>query len=431
MSRITRLRALDVRTPTSRWLDGSDAVHADPDYSAAYAILETDAGLPGHGMTFTIGRGNEVVCAAINALAFLVVGRDLDAITNDLAAFHRRLTNESQLRWLGPEKGVIHLATAAIVNAVWDLWAKQQGKPVWKLVVDLTPEEFVAAIDWRYLSDALAPHQAVDMLHAVASGKSSREAEMRRDGYPAYITSAGWLGYPEEKVRHLCREALAAGWTRFKTKVGVDVASDIRRCTVMREEIGWNRDLMADANQVWDVPQAIEWMRHLEPFRLRWIEEPTSPDDVLGHAAIRRAVAPVGVATGEHCANKVLFKQFLQAGALDYCQVDACRLGGLNEVLAVLLLAAHFKVPVCPHAGGIGLCEYVQHIALIDYIVVSAELDGRCTEYAAHLHEHFVHPVQVRDGRYRVPDAPGYSIEMRPESLAALEFPHGSEWRHA
>jgi len=431
MPRLTGLRALDVRARTSRSLDGSDAVHGDPDYSAAYVILDTDGGLTGHGMTFTIGRGNEVVCAAIQALAFLVIGRDLAEITGDFAAFHRRLTNESQLRWLGPEKGVIHLATAAIVNAVWDLWAKEERKPVWKLVVDLPPERVVALIDWRYLTDALTPDQALDLLRAAAPGKATREAEMRRDGYPAYITSAGWLGYPEDKVRRLCREALAAGWQRFKTKVGIDIASDARRCAVMRDEIGWDRDLMADANQVWDVPQAIAWMRHLAPYRLRWIEEPTSPDDVLGHSAIRRAVAPVGVATGEHCANKVLFKQFLQAAALDYCQVDACRLGGLNEVLAVLLLARHFNVPVCPHAGGLGLCEYVQHIALIDYIVVSGSLEGRCTEFADHLHEHFLHPVRVRDGRYRVPEAAGYSIEMRPESLAALAFPHGSEWRGA
>ena len=428
--RIRSLSVQDVRCPTSRFLDGSDAVHGDPDYSAAYVILEADSA-SGHGITFTIGRGTEVVCAAVRALAHRVVDRELEEITADFAAFHRSLTNESQLRWLGPDKGVIHLATAAIVNAVWDLWAKRAGKPVWKLVCDLSPREFVGLVDWRYLSDALSADQALDLLRARQEGKAAREAELRRDGYPAYITSAGWLGYPEEKVRRLCRESIAAGWTSFKTKVGVDVASDVRRCRVMREELGFERQLMADANQVWDVPQAIEWMRHLEPFRLRWIEEPTSPDDVLGHAAIRRAVAPIGVATGEHCANKVLFKQLLQAGAIDYCQVDACRLGGLNEVLAVLLLAAHFDVPVCPHAGGLGLCEYVQHISLIDYVAVSASLEDRTTEYAGHLHEHFVDPVNVKAGRYLVPDAPGYSIEMRPESLAALAWPDGAEWRRA
>ncbi|MBM4265802.1 MAG: fuconate dehydratase [Deltaproteobacteria bacterium] len=431
MTRIANLRVLDIRAPTSRGLHGSDAVHGDPDYSAAYVILETDAAHAGHGITFTIGRGTEVVCAAVEALAFHVVGRDVAEITSDFGAFHRRLTNDSQLRWLGPEKGVIHLATAAIVNALWDLWAKSAGKPVWKLVCDLEPEELAAAVDWRYLTDALTREEAIEMLRAKAPGRSAREAEMRRDGYPAYITSAGWLGYPEEQVRRLCREARAAGWTRFKTKVGIDPASDARRCAVMREEIGDGCDLMADANQVWDVPQAIAWMKHLEPYGLRWIEEPTSPDDVVGHAAIRRAVGPIGVATGEHCANKVLFKQLLQMQAIDYCQVDACRLGGLNEVLAVLLLAARYDVPVCPHAGGLGLCEYVQHISMIDYVAVSGSLDGRCTEFADHLHEHFVHPARVRDGRYVVPEAPGYSIEMHPESLEALAFPNGSEWRRA
>jgi L-fuconate dehydratase len=431
MTMIRGLAVHDVRAPTSRSLDGSDAVHRSPDYSAAYVMLSTDAALAGHGLTFTIGRGTEVVCAAVQALAPQVVGRSLDEITADFAAFHRRLTNDEQLRWLGPEKGVIHLATAAIVNALWDLWAKREGKPVWKLVVDLTPEQLVGCIDFRYLTDALTPDEALALLRERAAGRAGREAEMRRDGYPAYITSAGWLGYPEDKVRRLCRAALADGWTRFKVKVGVDVASDVRRCRVMREEIGPDCELMADANQVWDVGQAIEWMRHLEPFGLHWIEEPTSPDDVQGHAAIRRAVAPVGVASGEHCANKVLFKQFLQAGAIDFCQVDACRLGGLNEVLAVLLLAAHFGVPVCPHAGGLGLCEYVQHISLIDYISVSGVLSGRSVEFADHLHEHFVHPVAVRRGRYRVPEAPGYSVEMKAASLAALAFPDGSEWRGA
>ena len=384
-----------------------------------------------HGLTFTIGRGTEVVCAAVRALEFLVAGRELEEITADFAGFHRRLTNESQLRWLGPDKGVIHLATAAIVNAVWDLWARRERVPVWKLVADLSPREFVALVDFRYLSDALDRDQALDLLRAREAGKAARAAELARDGYPAYITSAGWLGYAEEKVRRLCREAVAEGWTAFKTKVGIDVASDVRRCRVMREELGPERQLMADANQVWDVPEAIEWIGHLQPFGLRWIEEPTSPDDVLGHAAIRRAVSPIGVATGEHCANKVLFKQLLQAGAVDYCQVDACRLGGLNEVLAVLLLAARFGVPVCPHAGGLGLCEYVQHVSWIDYVAVSGSLADRTTEYAGHLHEHFVDPVRVEKGRYRAPVAPGYSIEMRPESLERFAFPDGPEWRRA
>jgi L-fuconate dehydratase len=433
MTRITALTTRDIRARTSLHLDGSDAAHADPDYSAAYAILATDHadGLEGHGFTFTIGRGNDLCCAAIDALAHHVVGRDLDEITGDMAGFWRRLTSDSQLRWLGPEKGIIHLATAAIVNAVWDLWARTRGVPVWQLVSELTPEQFVDCIDFRYLSDALSRDEALDMLRRQAPGKQARTAELLRDGYPAYITSAGWLGYPESKVRELCRELRAEGWRSFKTKVGISIADDRRRCEVMREELGDDVQLAVDANQVWDVPQAIDWMRQLDGFNLRWIEEPTSPDDVLGHAAIRRALAPMGikVATGEHVANRVVFKQLLQAHAIDYLQADACRVGGLNEVLAILLLAAKFDVPVCPHAGGLGLCEYVQHISAIDYIAVSADLTDRTTEYATHLHEHFVDPAVVRNGRYVLPTRPGYSATLLPESYERLLFPTGSEWR--
>jgi L-fuconate dehydratase len=428
MTQITGARTLDVRAPTSRTLAGSDAVHTDPDYSGAYVFLETDGAHTGVGMTFTIGAGNDLCCAAIEQLAPLVVGHDLDDIAGDPAGFWRRLTNHSQLRWLGPEKGVIHLATAAVVNAVWDLWAKSEAKPVWRLVCDMPPEQIVGLVDFRYLSDALAPDEALDLLEALAPTREQRVVELERDGYPAYLTSAGWLGYSEAQVRELCRAALADGWRCFKTKVGVDVASDVRRCELMREEIG-DLPLMADANQVWDVDEAIAWMRHLKPFGLRWIEEPTSPDDVLGHAAIRRAVTPVGVATGEHCSNRVLFKQLLQAEAIDYCQVDACRLGGVNEVLAVLLLAAKFGVPVCPHAGGLGLCEYAQHLSIIDYVCVSGALADRTTEFADHLHEHFLHPAVARDGHYVVPAAPGYSAELHAESYAALAWPDGREWR--
>ena len=427
--KVTGVRTHDVRARTSRTLAGSDAAHADPDYSAAYVVLETDGGHEGHGFTFTIGRGNDLCLDAVRALQHHVVGTDLDEITGDMAAWWRRLTSDSQLRWLGPEKGVIHLATAAIVNAVWDLWAKREDKPVWRLVCDLGPEELVRCIDFRYITDALDPDEALDLLRDLEPTREQRVDELRRDGYPAYVTSVGWLGYPEDKVRELCREATADGWRAFKTKVGVSVDSDVRRCEVMRGELGDDVLLMADANQVWDVDEAIEWIGHLEPFDLRWIEEPTSPDDVLGHAAIRKAVAPIGVATGEHCANRVMFKQLLQAGALDYVQVDACRIGGLNEVLAVLLLAAKFDVPVCPHAGGIGLCEYVQHISVIDHVAIAGTLDDRTTEFADHLHEHFVHPVDVWDGRYRVPEAPGYSAEMHAESIARLSYPDGDEWR--
>jgi L-fuconate dehydratase len=427
MTRIVAARTLDVRAPTSRTLAGSDAVHQDPDYSGAYVFLDTDGAHTGVGMTFTIGRGNDLCCAAIEALAPLVVGRDLEEVVGDGARFWRGLVNDGQLRWLGPEKGVIHLATAAIVNAVWDLWAKSEGKPLWRLVCDLTPAQLVDQVDLRYLTDVIDRDRALDLLEGLAPTRDMRIAELERDGYPAYLTSAGWLGYPEEQVRELCRAALADGWRCFKTKVGIDVASDRRRCEVMREEIG-ALPLMADANQVWDVPRAIEWIGHLREYDLRWIEEPTSPDDVLGHAAIRRAVAPVGVATGEHAANRVVFKQLLQAEAIDYCQIDACRLGGVNEVLAVLLLAAHFDVPVCPHAGGLGLCEYVVHLSAIDYVCVSGSLEDRTTEFADHLHEHFVHPATVQDGRYVLPRSPGYSVELHPGSYAELAWPGGAVW---
>jgi len=429
MTTITHLTTHDLRARTSKFLHGSDANHPDPDYSAAYVVLHTDGAHSGHGMTFTIGKGNELCCAAIEALGEMVVGRRLADITDEMGAFWRSVTNHSQLRWLGPDKGVIHLATAALVNAVWDLWAKDRGVPVWRLVADLEPARFVDCIDFRYIRDEVDEDRALEMLVSRRAGRDVRLAELRRDGYPAYITSAGWLGYPEEEVRRLCREAMAAGWTSFKTKVGIDVASDRRRCEVMREEIGDQRQLMADANQVWDVRQAIDWTNELGAADLRWIEEPTHPDDVLGHAAIRRGVRPVGVATGEHAANRLIFKQLLQAEAIDYCQIDACRLGGLNEVLAVLLLAAARDVPVCPHAGGIGLCEYVQHISVIDHLCVSGSLVDRTTEYASHLHEHFIHPVQIRNGAYVVPEDPGYSIEMRTESIERLSYPDGAEWR--
>ena len=427
--KVTGISTHDLRARTSRTLAGSDAAHADPDYSAAYVVLETDGDVAGHGFTFTIGRGNDLCCAAIDALAPHVVGMDLDEITGDMAGWWRRLTSDSQLRWLGPEKGVIHLATASIVNAVWDLWAKTENKPVWQLVSDMSPQQLVSCIDFRYIEDAITPDEALDMLRVLEPSRATRRDELLRDGYPAYVTSVGWLGYQEEKVRALCQEALADGWRSFKTKVGISVEDDVRRCDVMRSELGDDVQLMADANQVWNVNEAIAWVEHLKPFDLRWIEEPTSPDDVLGHAAIRRGVSPIGVATGEHCANRVIFKQLLQANAIDYLQIDACRIGGLNEVLAVLLMAAKFGVPVCPHAGGIGLCEYVQHISVIDHIVISGSLEDRTTEFADHLHEHFLHPVRIENGRYLVPTDAGYSAEMHPESIARLTYPSGAEWR--
>lgn len=430
---ITGLTARDIRFPTSRSLDGSDAMNPDPDYSAAYVVLHTDSpnGLEGHGLTFTIGRGNELCVAAAEALAPLVVGQTIESFAADMAGFWRRITGDSQLRWLGPEKGVIHLATAAVVNAVWDLYAKAEGKPLWKLLVDMTPEQLVGCIDFRYITDALTPGEALEILRRLAPTKAAREAEMLCDGHPAYTTSAGWMGYDDAKIRRLCQEGMAAGWRHFKLKVGADIDDDVRRAAIVRATIGPDMALMVDANQRWDVGEAIDNMRRLAPYQPLWIEEPTSPDDVLGHAAIARAIAPIGVATGEHCQNRVIFKQLLQANAIAFCQIDSCRLGGVNEILAVLLMAAKFGVPVCPHAGGVGLCEYVQHLSLFDYIAVSGSLDGRIAEFVDHLHEHFLDPVVIKNGRYMPPTAPGYSITMRPASLDAHEFPNGPVWRTA
>jgi len=431
MVTITGCRARDIRFPTSRQADGSDAMNPDPDYSAAYVVLTTDrAGLEGHGLTFTLGRGNELCVAAIEALAPLVVGRRLSDITGAMGAYWRELVSASQLRWVGPEKGVIHLATAAVVNALWDLWAKLAGKPVWRLVAEMSPEEFVALIDFRYLSDALTLEEALAILKAQEPGKARRIAELEAKGFPAYTTSAGWLGYSDEKLRRLCREAVADGMDYLKIKVGRDLADDKRRCAILREEIGPDRFLMIDANQIWDVGEAIDWVTALAPYRPLWIEEPTSPDDVLGHAAIRKAVKPlgIGVATGEMCQNRVIFKQLMQAGAIDFCQIDSCRLGGVNEVLAVLLLAKKFGIPVCPHAGGVGLCEYVQHLAMIDFVCVAGSMEGRVLEYVDHLHEHFFDPVRMRAGRYMPPEMPGYSITMKPRSLDSFEFPTGAAW---
>jgi L-fuconate dehydratase len=431
MGTITELEVIDVRFPTSRNLDGSDAMNPDPDYSAAYVIVRTDVGdgLEGHGFTFTIGRGTEVVVAGVAALRPLVIGRSTADVFGDMGAFWRDLVGDSQLRWIGPEKGVIHLATAAVVNAVWDLFAKSEGKPLWKLVCDMTPDEIVDLIDFRYISDAITPARARERLSSLSSSRADREAELRRDGFPAYTTSVGWLGYDDEKIRRLCREALANGWRSFKLKVGADLDDDRRRARIVREEIGPDAIMAIDANQRWDVAQAITWVNALADFAPYWIEEPTSPDDILGHAAIALGVAPVRVATGEHVQNRVVFKQLFQADAIAVCQIDAARLGGVNEVLAVLLMAAEYGVPVCPHAGGVGLCELVQHLSAIDYIAISGSLDGRMIEYVDHLHEHFIDPVRIRDAHYVLPTRPGYSAEMHPASLSRFRFPHGDEWQ--
>jgi len=429
MTTITSVSVTDVRFPTSLSMDGSDAMNKDGDYSAAYVHLSTDdPALSGFGFTFTIGRGNDLCVEAARQRALPLLGRDVDEIVGDLGGIYRELQSDSQLRWLGPDKGVIHLALAAVMNAVWDLAARRAGKPLWRLLVDMTPEELVAAADLRYLSDALTRDEALAILRDAAATRGERIAELEATGYPCYTTSAGWLGYSDDKLRRLCQEAVDSGYRHIKLKVGANLDDDIRRLGIAREVIGWDADLMIDANQVWDVPQAIEWVRALAEFKPLWIEEPTSPDDVLGHAAIRKAVAPIGVATGEHGMNRVLFKQMFQAEAIDFCQLDSARLGSVNEILSVYLMAKKFGVPVCPHAGGVGLCELVQHLSIFDYVAVSGSLENRVTEYVDHLHEHFVDPCIVVGGAYRLPGAPGYSAEMHEASLAEFRFPDGAYW---
>ncbi len=429
MAVVTSVEVVDVRFPTSATLDGSDAMNPDGDYSAAYVVLGTDVeGLAGYGLTFTIGRGNDLCVAAARQIGARVAGRDVDALVGDLGGLYREIMADSQMRWLGPEKGVVHLAAAGVLNAVWDLAARRAGKPLWRLVADMSPAELVASCDFRYLSDVLSPAEAVGMLERLAPTRKERIAELERVGYPAYTTSPGWLGYDDDKLRRLCRQAVADGWGHVKLKVGASLDDDVRRLAIARHELGDRVALMIDANQVWDVPEAIEWVGRLARFGPLWIEEPTSPDDVLGHAAIRAAVAPVGVATGEHAHNRVMFKQFLQAGAIDFCQIDACRLASVNEIVPVLLMAAKFGVPVCPHAGGVGLCELVQHMAVVDYVCVSGSLDGRVLEYVDHLHEHFTDPVRVEGGRYLLPTMPGYSARMHPESVNTYRYPDGHHW---
>jgi L-fuconate dehydratase len=426
--KILSLDPIDLRFPTSRVQAGTDAVHKDPDYSAAYVVLHTDGDLEGHGFTFTIGRGNEICVEAIRSMAPLVVGRTVEDIASEPAAFWRALACDSQLRWLGPEKGVVHLALAAIVNAVWDLQAKQARRPVWKLLADMTPQQVVDCIDFTYITDALSPDEAVEMLERQQKLKADREAILLREGYPAYTTSVGWIGYSDAEVKQKCVDALAQGWRHFKVKVGGTAEDDERRVRLVREAIGPHHKLMIDANQVWGVEQAIARVRALAKYDLWWIEEPTSPDDVLGHATIAKGVAPIGVATGEHAANRVIFKQLLQAHAISFCQIDSCRLGGVNENLAVILLAAKFGVPLCPHAGGVGLCELVQHLSMFDYISVSGRMDDRVTEFVDHLHEHFLDPVIIRRARYVAPSRPGYSSTIRPESREIYRFPTGQAW---
>ena len=422
MSRITGLRTYDIRFPTSQKLDGSDAMNPDPDYSAAYLVLETDGAHEGHGLTFTIGRGNDIVCHAIEAMKHLVVGLDVDWIRAEPGRFWRHITSDSQLRWIGPDKGAMHLATGAVVNAAWDLLAKEADKPVWRLVAEMSPEEIVKIVDFRYLTDAITPDEALEILRRAEPGKAERIARLEREGYPCYTTSAGWLGYDDDKLRRLCQEAIDAGFSHIKMKVGRDLADDIRRLTIAREVIGPDRTLMIDANQVWEVGEAIDWLKQLAFCKPFFIEEPTSPDDVAGHRKIREAVAPMKVATGEMCQNRIMFKQFIAEGAIDVVQIDSCRMGGLNEVLSVLLMAAKFGLPVWPHAGGVGLCEYVQHLSMIDFVAISGTKDGRVIEYVDHLHEHFIEPCVIENAAYMPPKLPGFSIEMKPESIREYTY---------
>ena len=429
MIKITNLTVRDIRFPTSRHLDGSDAMNKDPDYSAAYVTLHTNQdGLQGNGLTFTIGRGNEICVAAIKALAPLVVGYELQEFTKNMGDFWKHITGDSQLRWIGPDKGAIHLATAAVVNAVWDLWAKVEAKPLWELIADMTPDELLSCIDFTYLTDVITPNEALNLLQQQAKTKAQRKQEILASGYPAYTTSAGWLGYSDEKLRRLCQEAIDTGWSHIKLKVGSNLEDDIRRCRIAREVIGPERKLMLDANQRWEVEQAITWMEHLKQFDPWFIEEPTSPDDIIGHKKIKTGIEPIRVATGEMCQNRILFKQFIETEAIDVVQIDSCRLGGVNEVLAVYLMAAKYEMPVCPHVGGVGLPEYTQHLAIIDYICISGTMKDRVLEYVDHLHEHFASPVVMNHGHYMAPLAAGYSITMHAKSLDKYEFPSGEAW---
>ncbi|WP_327636916.1 L-fuconate dehydratase [Kribbella sp. NBC_00482] len=430
MPRFTEFETYDVRFPTSLDLDGSDAMNTDPDYSAAYVILRTNAGdgLEGHGFAFTIGRGNDIQTTAIEALRDYVLGLDLDATLNDLGRFWKSLVHDSQLRWLGPEKGVMHMAIGAVVNAVWDLAAKRAGVPLWKLLSDLTPEQIVDLVDFRYLTDALTRDDALDILRKAEAGRAEREAVLRERGYPAYTTTPGWLGYDDAKLVRLCHEAIAEGFTQIKLKVGANLDDDIRRMQLAREAVGPDIRIAVDANQRWDVAEAITWIEALKPYDVWWVEEPTSPDDILGHAAIAKAIAPIRVATGEHVQNRIVFKQMLQAEALSVLQLDSARVAGVNENVANLLLAAKFGVPVCPHAGGVGLCELVQHLSMFDYVAVSGSLDDRVIEFVDHLHEHFLDPVVIRDGHYVAPVRPGFGAEMDAETLTDFRFPGGKIW---
>jgi len=427
-NKIVSLVTTDIRFPTSESLDGSDAINKDPDYSAAYLAIETEQGNTGYGLIFTIGRGNDICCKAIEAFEHLVVGRDITEITSNISAYYDELRSDSQLRWLGPEKGVIHMAAGAIMNAIWDLWARMEGKPIWRLLSDMSPEQFVECVDFRYITDALTKEEALKMVAANQATKQERIEHIEKIGYPSYTTSAGWLGYSDEKLARLCQEALDQGFKHIKLKVGLDLQDDLRRCEIARKVIGDDVKLMIDANQIWEVDEAIEWVNNLSSTKPWFIEEPTSPDDIFGHKKIKMGINDIKVATGEHCQNRIMFKQLIANDAIDIVQIDSCRLSSINEILAVYMLAAKYNKPVCPHAGGVGLCEYVQHLSMIDYVQISADLTDRVVEFVDHLHEHFEDPCTIKDGCYTAPTEPGYSIKMYEESIAKYQYPNGSEW---
>ena len=428
MSKITSVRTQDVRFPTSLELDGSDAVNVDPDYSSAYVVVSTDSGEIGHAFVFTCGRGNEIVTAAIRSFGQLLVGRDIDELIGDLGEASRRLVHDSQMRWLGPEKGVSHMACGALINALWDLRAKREKKPLWLLLSEMPAEEVVSVVDFTHIQNALTPRDALDLLNRGANGKEARIAQLQLDGFPAYTTTPGWLGYSDEKLVRLSRQAVAEGFGMIKLKVGGNLADDKRRMRLAREAVGSQVKISIDANQRWEAQEAIDWVNELAEFDPWWIEEPTSTDDILGHAQIRRGVTPVKIATGEAVANRIVFKQLLQAEAIDVMQIDSTRVAGVNENVANLLLAAKFDIPVCPHAGGVGLCELVQHFSFFDFAAVSGTMDNRMIEFVDHLHEHFTEPVRVENGRYQAPRLPGTSAEMHSASRDRWEFPAGAGW---
>jgi L-fuconate dehydratase len=431
MIKIIDILIKDIRFPTSKTLDGSDAMNVKPNYSATYVILKTnDYNYFGHGLLFTIGRGNEICVAAVHALKHLIIGCKLEDIIENMGEWCHYLNNDSQLRWLGPEKGVIHMASAALINAIWDLWGKYKKKPVWLLLADMSPEKIIKCIDFKYITDVIKPDEALQSLENKYHSRDERKNYLLKNGYPAYITSCGWLGYSDDKLKFLCKKAINDGWKYIKIKVGYNLEDDIRRLNIVRNTIGKNCKLMIDANQMWDVDQAIEWINHLKQFDIWWIEEPTNPDDVIGHSKIRDAIHPIKIATGEHCQNRILFKQFMQSKAIDICQIDSCRLASVNEILSVLLMANKFSIPVCPHAGGVGLCEYVQHLSAIDYICISGSIKNRVIEYVDHLHDHFKYPVIIKNGAYIIPDSPGYSIEMKKETLLNYDFNNGKIWKN-